>query len=195
MFEARFQSFEDRAERGASGPRVKALRTELARRGLTGWIVPRADPHQNEYVPASERRPARPTARTGPNRVSAIGTARPPPRLGRIKLHDIRFAGETAEDKLLRIRAEIAKLKADALVVSDPHAVAWTFNIRGSDVAHTPLPLSFAIVPKEGRPTLYIDGAKLSNAVRHKLEEATEAREPGAFIGDLKSLGGAHRSV
>src|SRR5207245_6401143 len=56
MFEARFQSFEDRTERAASGPRVAALRTELARRGLTGFIVPRSDRHQNEYVPASEQR-------------------------------------------------------------------------------------------------------------------------------------------
>ena len=45
MFEARFQTFEDRAERAASGPRLAALRTELARRGLTGWIVPHADTH------------------------------------------------------------------------------------------------------------------------------------------------------
>ena len=67
-------------------------------------------------------------------------------------------------------------------MISDPHAVAWTFNIRGADVAHTPLPLAFAIVPQEGRPTLYIDGAKLSNAVRHKLEELAEVREPADFI-------------
>src|ERR1700750_1790218 len=56
MFEARFQSFEDRTERAASGPRVAALRTELARRNLSGWIVPRADRHQNEYVAACEQR-------------------------------------------------------------------------------------------------------------------------------------------
>src|SRR4029079_16955452 len=97
--------------------------------------------------------------------------------------------------KLDKIRAEIAALRADALVVSDPHAVAWTFNIRGSDVAHTPLPIASAIVPKEGRPTLYIDSAKLGNAIRHKLEEAAEVREPAAFVGDLKLLGGAHRTV
>src|SRR5712675_2355112 len=56
MYKAKFQSFEDRTERAASAPRVAALRTELARRGLTGWVVPRADRHQNEYVPASEER-------------------------------------------------------------------------------------------------------------------------------------------
>src|SRR3954466_14093046 len=65
MFEARFQSFEDRTERAASGARVAALRTELARRGLTGFIVPRSDRHQNEYLPASEERLAWLTGFTG----------------------------------------------------------------------------------------------------------------------------------
>src|SRR6266700_3888270 len=52
MFEARFQSFDSRGERAASAARLAALRTELARRDLTGFLVPRADRHQNEYVPA-----------------------------------------------------------------------------------------------------------------------------------------------
>jgi hypothetical protein len=51
MFEAHFQSFEDRSERAASAPRLAALRAELKRRGLDGLIVPRADRYQNEYVP------------------------------------------------------------------------------------------------------------------------------------------------
>ena len=49
------------------------------------------------------------------------------------------------------------KLRADVLVVSDPQNVAWAFNIRGADVAHTPLALAFALVPREGRPALYVD--------------------------------------
>src|SRR5712691_6791430 len=282
MFEARFQSFEDRAEPGASGPRVAALRTELARRGLTGWIVPHADPHQNEYVPASEQRLSWLTGFTGsagvaivlierallfvdgrytlqaraqvdpalftvehlvetpperwieqnltvddkigydpllhtvdgaeklaracaaagatlvpiePDLIDAIWTDRPPPPLGPIKLHDLRFAGESAEDKLARIRAEIAKLKADALVVSDPHAVAWTFNIRGADVAHTPLPLAFAIVPRAGRPSLFIDGRKLANDVRDRLEAFADVREPSDFARALGALGRQKKTV
>src|ERR1700675_2311702 len=51
MFEAHFQSFEDRSERAESAPRVAALRAELAKRGLDGFVVPRADRSQNEYVP------------------------------------------------------------------------------------------------------------------------------------------------
>ena len=282
MFEARFQSFEDRTERAASGARVAALRTELARRGLTGFIVPRSDRHQNEYVPASEERLAWLTGFTGsagaaivlreravlfvdgrytlqvreqvdtslfaiehlvetppdrwietnltsadrlgydpwlhtvesaerlakacaaagatlvavePDLIDAIWSDRPAPPLGRITLHDLRFAGEAAEEKLARIRAELAKLRADALVVSDPHAVAWAFNIRGSDVAHTPLPLAFAVVPQAGRPALFVDGRKLSNDVRDRLETLADVREPADFVQALAALGQAHKTV
>jgi Xaa-Pro aminopeptidase len=282
MFEARFQSFEDRAERAASGPRLAALRTELARRGLTGFIVPRSDRHQNEYVPASEQRLAWLTGFSGsagiaivlmerallfvdgrytlqareqvdtslftiehlvetppdrwieenltagdrigydpwlhtvegaerlgkacaaagatlvavePDLIDAIWADRPAPPLGAVTLHDVRFAGEAAEDKLARIRAEVAKLRADALVVSDPHAVAWAFNIRGADVAHTPLPLAFAVVPQAGRPSLYVDGRKLSNKVRNRLEALADVREPSDFVGALGALGRQKRTV
>lgn len=55
-FKAVFQTFEDLAD-GAAGPgRLADLRAELARRGLDGYVVPRADAHQNEYVPPCEER-------------------------------------------------------------------------------------------------------------------------------------------
>ena len=282
MFEARFQSFEDRTERAASGPRVATLRTELARRGLTGFVIPRSDRHQNEYVPASEERLAWLTGFTGsagaaivlmeravlfvdgrytlqvreqvdtslftiehlvetppdrwietnltsadrlgydpwlhtvesaerlakacaaagatlvavePDLIDAIWNDRPAPPLGAVMLHDLRFAGEAAEDKLARIRAELAKLRADALVVSDPHAIAWAFNIRGTDVAHTPLPLAFAVIPQAGRPALFVDGRKLSNDVRDRLEGLADIREPADFVQALAALGQAHKTV
>jgi Xaa-Pro aminopeptidase len=282
MFEARFQSFEDRTERAASGARVAALRTELARRGLTGFIIPRSDRHQNEYVPASEERLAWLTGFTGsagaaivlmeravlfvdgrytlqvreqvdtslftiehlvetppdrwietnltnadrlgydpwlhtvesaerlakacaaagatlvavePDLIDAIWSDRPVPPLGAVMLHDLRFAGEAAEDKLARIRAELVKLRADALVVSDPHAVAWAFNIRGADVAHTPLPLAFAVIPQAGRPALCVDGRKLSNDVRDRLEGLADIREPADFVPALAALGQARKTV
>ena len=130
-----------------------------------------------------------------PNPVDAVWTERPAPPLGRVTVHDLKFAGEPAAEKLARVQAEIAKLKSDALIVSDPHNVAWTFNIRGSDVAHTPLPLSFASVPREGRASVYIDGRKLSNEVRDYLETLADVREPAAFADDLKALGKAKAAV
>src|SRR4051812_1814827 len=227
MFAARFQTFEDSEERGASAGRLAALRAELRRQNLDGFIVPRADRHQNEYVPPSEERlvwltgfngsagaaivlgdravifvdgryqlqvrdqidtalfavehlvenppdkwlaanlpagsqlgydpwlhtadgaeklakaVAAAGARLRPgdsNPIDAVWADRPLPPFGPVVMHELKFAGEPAAEKLARIRAEIAKLKVDVLVVSDPHNIAWAFNIRGSDVSHTPLP-------------------------------------------------------
>jgi Xaa-Pro aminopeptidase len=282
MFEAHFQSFEDRSERGATAPRIAALRAELARRGLDGFIVPRADKYQNEYVPPCAERLAWLTGFTGSaglalvladravifvdgryqvqvgeevdsaifavehlverpppawieanlsagkklgyspwlhtvegaerlakacaaaraglvavadNPVDAVWTDRPAPPLGPVVMHDLRYAGEDTQHKLARIRANMEKSSADALVVSDPHAVSWLFNIRGSDTRHTPVVLAFAIVPKQDRPTLFVDGRKLNNDVRRRLEEHAAVRAPADFERDLAALGGGKRAV
>ncbi|MDB5649809.1 MAG: peptidase, partial [Hyphomicrobiales bacterium] len=109
-----------------------------------------------------------------------------------IHLHPRRFAGEDAARKIARIEAALTRV--DALVVSDPHSVAWAFNIRGQDVAHTPLPLAFALVRKSGRPMLYVDARKVTPAVRVALEPLCDIAEPAQLTGDLRYLGetGAH---
>src|ERR1700761_5405632 len=56
MFEAHFQTFEDGGERTDGASRVQSLREELAKRGLDGFIWPRTDRFQNEYVPPSDER-------------------------------------------------------------------------------------------------------------------------------------------
>ena len=122
------------------------------------------------------------------NPIDVLWHDRPPPPSGAVSLRDIKFAGESAPDKLKRISAELTKLRADALLVSDPQNVAWAFNIRGADVAHTPLALAFALVPREGRPALYVDGAKLNNTVRDVLKDFTDVRAPDDLIGDLGKL-------
>ncbi len=275
MFEAKFQTFDDASERAQSGTRVAALRAELKRRGLDGFIVPRADRQQNEYLPASEERLAWLTGFTGSagagivlagqavlfvdgrytvqaatqvdqtifdiehlvdnpppqwlennlksgarigydpwlhtadaaeklrkacgsagaelvavesNPIDALWTSRPAAPAGPVSLRELKFAGESAADKLKRVRIELVKLRADALIVSDPQNVAWAFNIRGSDVAHTPLVLAFALVPREGKPALYVDGAKLDNSVRHSLEEIADVRTLAELARDLGKL-------
>jgi Xaa-Pro aminopeptidase len=272
MFEARFQSFDDSSERAQSAARVAELRTELKRRGLDGFVVPRADRQQNEYLPASEERLAWLTGFTGSagaavilddraalfvdgrytvqantqvdgnvfsiehlverppeqwleqnlkknarlgydpwlhtseqaeklrkacavagaellatdgNPIDALWRDRPAPPVGAVTLREIKLAGETAPDKLKRVRAELKKLRGDALLVSDPQNVAWVFNIRGADVTHTPLALAFAMIPQEGRPALYVETTKLNNTVRNALEEFTDVRRPDDLARDL----------
>src|SRR5260370_7359984 len=77
-FHAQFQTFDDPQDTSESEPRLVALRAELARRGLDGFVVPHADRFQNEYLPPSEERLAPLTGFTG-----SAGPPRlppPPPR-------------------------------------------------------------------------------------------------------------------
>jgi Xaa-Pro aminopeptidase len=275
MFEAKFQTFDDASERAHSAARVASLRNELKQRGLDGFVVPRADRQQNEYLPASEERLAWLTGFTGSagaavvltdraalfvdgrytvqaaaqtdptvfsiehltetppsqwlaqnlkggerigydpwlhtaegaerlrkvcadakaelvaldsNPIDALWQDRPPPPKGAVTLHDVKFAGENSADKLAHVCGEIEKLNADALVVSDPQNVAWAFNIRGSDIAHTPLALAFALIPREGKPRLYIDPAKLDTGVRAALGDIAELRSDDDLARDLAGL-------
>ena len=277
MFEARFQTFDDLREPAAAAAHVVALRAELKRRGLDGFVVPRADRQQNEYLPASEERLAWLTGFTGSaglgvvlaeravlfvdgrytvqagsqvdgklfaiehlvdsppeqwleqnlksgvklgydpwlhttesveklrkacatagaellavsgNPIDALWSDRPAPPAGPVSLRDVKLAGESAPDKLKRVQGELKKLRAEALVVSDPQNVAWAFNIRGADVAHTPIALAFAIIPHEGKPALYLDGAKLDNQTRHALEEIASVRAPAELTDDVAQLKG-----
>jgi Xaa-Pro aminopeptidase len=64
-FHAQFQTFDDPQDTSESEPRLVALRAELARRGLDGFVVPHADRFQNEYLPPSEERLAWLTGFTG----------------------------------------------------------------------------------------------------------------------------------
>src|SRR5258707_8753203 len=76
------------------------------------------------------------------NPLDTVWTERPAPPLGPVSVHGVQFFGEIEAEKLKRIRLEISKLVAEALVLFETHAVAWTFKIRGPTVPHTPQPLS-----------------------------------------------------
>jgi Xaa-Pro aminopeptidase len=121
------------------------------------------------------------------NAIDAVWGDRPSAPQGAVARHPQRLAGESAKKKLARVGKALGN--ADALLVSDPHALAWAFNIRGKDVAYTPLPLAFALIPKEGKPRLYIDMAKLGPAVRAYLDALAEIAAPSRLEDDLAALG------
>src|SRR2546425_12350261 len=78
MFEAHFQTFEEPQSGVALTARLAAFREELARRKLTGFVIPRADQQQNEYVPASEERLAWLTGFTGSAGMAVVPTHEAP---------------------------------------------------------------------------------------------------------------------
>ncbi len=129
------------------------------------------------------------------NLVDAVWADRPEPPIGAVTLFSEAVAGESAEGKIARLGKAIAEAGASAAVITQPDSIAWTFNVRGADVPHTPLPLSFAVLRGEGRPTLFIDGRKLSNAVRDRLAELADIEPPGALEGALEALGAGGAKV
>ena len=254
MSESRFQSFADMGGGEKRDERLAELRRELEDLSVQGFIVPRADEHQNEYVPANAERLLWLTGFSGSagiavvlkdkaalfvdgryteqanlqvdaslfelrhaiedppivwigrhlhpgdrlgydprlhtpgsaarfdlacrkaqaqlialdaNPIDTIWRDRPGPPLAAITHHKARFAGESAAAKVERVQRALASV--DGLLVTDPHNLAWLFNIRGGDVFHTPLPLGYAYVRAEGRPVLFLNSRKLSDAVRESL--------------------------
>jgi Xaa-Pro aminopeptidase len=246
-----FQTYDPTEPRQTGAGRVEQLRRLLVQAGLDALLVPRADEHQGEYVPAAAERlkwltgfsgsaglavvarstaalfvdgryvvqaPAQvdgrifevlqvPEARLegwlgkrlkagdvvgfdpmlhtqamiedltkglkekaielvairGKNLVDQIwGAARPAPPVGPIVVHPMRYAGKAAEQKIAELQASLRKEREDAVVLTLPDSIAWLFNIRGSDVAHNPVPLAYALVPASGKPELFVDRDKLS---------------------------------
>lgn len=257
--------------------RVAALRAELSRRGLSGFVVPRSDEHQGEYVPARAERLAWISGFTGSaglavvlldqaaifvdgrytlqvqaevssalfqykhltedphaewiaaamprggrlgydpwlhtvgwverlravigrvggdllacpdNPVDAVWPDQPPAPLAPVVPHDLRFAGKPAAEKQADVAAALKQAGHGAAVLTQPDSIAWLLNIRGGDVPHTPLPLSFAIIDDEGATDLFVDRRKLVPGLEEHLGNRVAIRDPDEFGPALDRFGG-----
>ncbi len=262
--------------------RVERLRKELGREGLAGFLVPRADEHQGEYVPPRAQRLAWITGFTGSagvaavladaaavfvdgrytlqvrdeapgevfehhhvtesppaewlrvrlrpgdrlgydpwlhtiesverlqtavakasatlvpvteNLVDRIWDDQPPSPRGPIVPHDLKHAGRGSPEKRTEIAGLLAKEAVDAGVLAAPDSIAWLLNVRGSDVAHTPLPLAFAVVHRDATVDLFVDPAKQTPELLEHLGEGVRVLPPDALGPVLDRLGEARRTV
>lgn len=123
------------------------------------------------------------------NPVDAVWTGRPAEPLSRIVPHDLRFAGETSEAKRKRIGALLEEEGAEKLVLSAPDSIGWLFNIRGTDVARTPLPLAFATLSSSGDAELFVDIRKCENRLDNHLGADVTVRPIETFAEELAGLG------
>jgi Xaa-Pro aminopeptidase len=266
----------------APAERLAALRAELARRSLDGFVVPLADEHQGEFVALRAQRLAWLTGFTGSagmavvlagraavfvdgrytlqvrdqvdtaaftpihtadtspeqwlgetlgagqrlgydpwlhtaegvarlraacdkagaalvavddNPLDAVWRDQPPRPLAPAVPHPLEFAGAASADKRRLIAARLAGEGVDAAVLTAPDSLAWLLNMRGGDVANTPIALGFAIVHGSGRVELFMDGRKVTAALRAALDAEVALAEPAAFAGALDALGSAGRRV
>lgn len=270
-----FQTFDSAGDPAVGKPRVAMLRQWLAQNGLDGFMVPRADEHQGEYVadrsarlkwltgfsgsagvaiilrdrafifvdgrytlqvrsevdlsiftveslidnpPASwikdnlgkgarlgfdpwlhtigEVKALKASAEQSgatlvpldKNPIDIIWKDQPEPPRAPVELHPIAFAGELAKDKLARLAGVIEKEGATHAVLTDPSSIAWAFNIRGGDVAHTPLALGFAILAADGKHQLFMDPRKFSRQVAAYLTQLADPHDPGEFEAAIAGL-------
>ncbi len=120
------------------------------------------------------------------------GRERPGPPRGPVVPHPLEYAGRPAKEKLAELQATLKKDGQDAVVLTFPDSICWLFNVRGSDVAHNPVALAFAIVPASGKPELFIDPAKIGPEAKAHLAPLARLSEPAALeqrLGALRQAG------
>ncbi len=120
----------------------------------------------------------------------AWGDQRPPQPVAPVVPHEIRFAGESSASKRERLGESLATRGIDAALLTAPASVAWLFNVRGGDVIRTPLPLAQAILNGDGSARLFLDPAKVSDALPAWLGNEVSLEPPEALERALRDLKG-----
>ena len=99
------------------------------------------------------------------NLVDAVWVDRPGPPLAPLVVHEANYAGRDSADKRREVARGLEEARVEAAVLTAPESIAWLLNVRGGDVRHTPLPLSFALVHRDATVDLFVDARKVGPAV------------------------------
>lgn len=127
--------------------------------------------------------------------IDAIWADQPEPPTGRISSFPVANAGEAAADKRRRIGARLAELGADFLVETQPDNIAWLLNVRGSDVAYTPLPQSFLLLDRSGATEWFVDERKLPNDREAYELEAVTTRSTADLLSGIAARSSGRRAL
>ncbi|MDE5940838.1 MAG: aminopeptidase P family N-terminal domain-containing protein, partial [Muribaculaceae bacterium] len=111
------------------------------------------------------------TLNTKFNPVDTIWTDRPSLPDAKVFIHDVKYAGQSAADKISRILADAATQGASSMLISALDEIAWTLNIRSCDVPCNPVATSFLYLSPTGS-TLFINEEKIDATVRNYLTQA-----------------------
>lgn len=123
------------------------------------------------------------------------GRDRPAPPSGAIVPQPAEQAGKDAARKIAELQETLKSDNQDAVILTLPDSIAWLFNIRGSDVAHNPVPLAFAIVPAKGRPELFVDKAKIGPNVAGHVEAVARITSPATLAKKIAGLKASNKRV
>lgn len=122
-----------------------------------------------EVLVSDLRREGGITVRTNLDPLDIVWTDRPQIPASKVEIQPVELAGETVASKLTRIRKALRDLHADGMLMSALDDVAWTLNLRGTDVHCTPVFVSYLLISTTSA-TLYINKEKLTPEVEAHLE-------------------------
>ncbi|MFH1264018.1 MAG: aminopeptidase P family protein [Pseudomonadota bacterium] len=128
------------------------------------------------------------------NLIDAIWPDRPGFPLEPVSILSEQFAGESVASKLRRVRHEMSKHGARALVLTTLDAVAWIFNIRSNDVDFNPVVIAYAIITSS-HADLFLRTEKLSRPVAGELKRVADVHPYEAAEKTLVDLGHRHAKV
>lgn len=148
--------------------------------GVDGMVNTAADV---EALIADLRQQGGITVRTNFDPLAVIWTNQPPIPVTPIEVHSLEYAGESTTSKLSRIRMALRSLHADGMLVSALDDIAWTLNLRGSDVHCNPVFVSYLLIDTK-TTTLFINDEKLTPEVRAYLTAQGVQTAPYNHIKD-----------
>ncbi|PYE37382.1 Xaa-Pro aminopeptidase [Rhizobium sp. PP-F2F-G38] len=122
------------------------------------------------------------------NPLDRLWTDRPDAPLGRVVIQKIEQAGILATEKIAHMAETVVKAGAAAVILTDPSSVAWTFNLRGNDVPHTPHPLARAVIHADGRAEIFLDARKTGIEEKAYLTQMAEIAAPETFESRVSAL-------
>src|SRR6516162_4703004 len=158
--------------------------------GYDPWLHP---PHDVERFRAAAEKTGASLCAVSENPLDRIWPGRPAAPIAPVVPHPEQFSGESAESKRTRMGRALQQEGVAAVVLTMPESIAWLLNIRGGDVPHTPLPLSFAILRQDGSVILFIDRRKLVPGLERHLGNGVTVMPPEGFgpaLGALAAQGG-----
>ncbi|KQT34780.1 X-Pro aminopeptidase [Sphingomonas sp. Leaf412] len=129
------------------------------------------------------------------NPVDAIWPDRPAPSDAMLRVQADAAAGRTSAAKRGDVADWLAGIGADAVVIPALDSIAWLLNVRGSDVARTPVALSYAVVHADGTADLFVAPGKVDDAVAQHLGNAVRVRDRADFARALGGFAGRRVAI
>ena len=146
---------------------AQELQGENAEVGLDGMVN---SYHETMGLIADLRKSGGITVRTNFDPLELIWTDRPAIPANPVEIQPMEFAGESVASKISRIRIALRQRHADGMLISALDDIAWTLNLRGTDVHCVPVFVSYLLISSQ-QVSLYVDSAKINDEVKAYLTE------------------------